>query len=198
MGCTDRSAASQAPRDAPAGTARVVAVFQGELAVSADPSTVLTCILGSCVAACLWDPVAQVGGMNHFLLPGRRASDRMHTRFGAYAMEALINEMMHQGAQRRHMRAKAFGGASTFDNAMGIGAANASFMREFLHVEGIPLVAESLGGQQARRIRFYPVSGNAKQMLTAQEALLPGISSRRARRPARAGMPAASGRLELF
>lgn len=177
---------------------RVVPVCQGELSVSAEKDVVLSCILGSCIATCLHDPQIGAGGMNHILLPGRRHEDGAHNRFGVYAMESLINELMRLGASRRNLVAKFFGGATTFDNGLGIGRANAVFVREFLDHEGIPIAASSVGGRQARRIRFYPHTGEAKEMLTADTPAEP--SRPRAASPGRlpAVPPGGSGRVELF
>ena len=95
---------------------RRVHVIQGEYKVVNDPNVVLSTILGSCVAACLRDPVAGVGGMNHFLLPGsamRRSSGGDATRYGVHLMELLINGLLKQGARRDRLEAKIFGGAKT-------------------------------------------------------------------------------------
>ncbi len=179
---------------------RVIPVCQGELSASGDPNVVLSCILGSCIATCLYDPRARVGGMNHILLPGRPGEGAAHNKFGIFAMEALINEMMHLGAAKRNLVAKIFGGASTFENGLGIGESNAVFVREFLEMEAIPIAAESVGGKQARRVRFFPESGHAKQMLTAEavtvESAAPAKVRTRDRQPA---TPApSSGEVELF
>ena len=181
------------------GTQQVIAVCQGELSVSGDPDVILSCILGSCIACCLHDPVARVGGMNHILLPGRPNEAVQHNKFGIFAMESLINELMHLGASKRNLVAKIFGGASTFENGLGIGESNAAFVRDFLQNESIPIAAESVGGRQARRVRFFPQSGNAKQMLTAEAVpadTAPPRSPIRDRRPA--VPPGGSGEVELF
>ena len=143
-----------------------VHVIQGEPAVSASADALMTTVLGSCVAACLHDPVAGVGGMNHFLLAetsdGARVEEEQ-MRYGAYAMEVLINGLMKLGARRERLEAKLFGGAKLFDQLTDVGAANASFARRFLQDEGIPVVAASLGGRRARRVEFWPGSGRARQ-----------------------------------
>lgn len=179
---------------------QIISVGQGELSVSGDPDVILSCILGSCIATCLFDPTVKVGGMNHILLPGRREDTTRHNKFGVFSMEALINEMMHLGARKSNLVAKIFGGASTFENGLGIGEKNALFVREFLEAEGIPIAAESVGGKQARRVRFFPASGQAKQMLTAEtvpaDVIAPKKSVTKDRQPA---VPSAgSGELELF
>lgn len=175
---------------------RVVPVWQGELSVSGNPDVVLSCILGSCIATCLHDPLVRVGGMNHILLPGRRSDDIVCNRFGVYAMESLINELMHLGARRSNLVAKVFGGASTFENGLGIGKANAAFVRDFLHRESIPITAESVGGRKARRVRFFPQSGEAKELFA--DALVEDAPSVNGREVSRAAPPKGSGEIELF
>ncbi len=126
----------------------------------------ISTLLGSCVAACLWDPVSGVIGMNHFLLASdhRRGSGSVVTSasgmYGIQAMELLINDMLKAGANRAHLRAKAFGGARLnapeHDQSpvFAVGDMNARFIREFLDKEGIPLEASDLGGDHARLIHF--------------------------------------------
>ena len=92
--------------------AKRVHIIQGEYKVVSDPDVVLTTILGSCVAACLRDPVSGVGGMNHFLLPGTGSvTGGDATRYGVHLMELLINGLLKQGARRDRLEAKIFGGA---------------------------------------------------------------------------------------
>lgn len=139
----------------------------GEYFVTEELCTIST-ILGSCVAACLYDPVHRVMGMNHFMLSNRRYSRDLPMtrseagRYGIQAMELLINAMLALGAQKRSLKAKAFGGGtmtkglSSPGNFLVVGEVNCRFIREFLHNEEIPLVAEDLGGQDGRVIHFSP------------------------------------------
>lgn len=159
-----------------AATERKLHVIQGNHAVSADPNVLMTTVLGSCVAACLYDPARAVGGMNHFLLAdnaegARFAEETM--RYGAYAMEVLINDLMKLGARRERLEAKVFGGAKMIEALNDIGAANAAFARTFLRDEGIPTIAASLGGRRARRVEFWPATGRVRQR-EVQEAVAPG------------------------
>lgn len=147
--------------------ARVLHVVQGEFVVSNERDVVLTTVLGSCVAACMRDPVAGVGGMNHFLLPGTLTGQAQNVERGVHAMELLINALMRAGARRDRLEAKLFGGARMMKNLSDIGAQNAAFAASFLRQEGIACHADSLGGEQARRIRYAPVSGRAQQLLVA-------------------------------
>lgn len=143
-------------------------LVQGEYAVSADADVALTTILGSCVAACLRDPRASVGGMNHFLLPGALVDKTESVERGVHAMELLINDLLKAGARRDRLEAKIFGGARMMKNLSDIGAKNASFAADFLRQEGIPIVGGSTGGDQARRIRFWPATGKAQQRVLGQ------------------------------
>src|SRR5579863_8593818 len=112
----------------PQRTERRIHIVQGEYRVSTDPDTVVSTLLGSCVAACIRDPIAGVGGMNHFLLPGeggRPADAQDAERYGDYLMEFLVNGLMQQGAQRDRLEAKLFGGARMMRGLSAIGRKNA-------------------------------------------------------------------------
>jgi len=127
----------------------------------------ITTLLGSCVAACLYDPAAGTGGMNHILLPGsmQAGDDGLATRYGVHAMELLINRIMKLGGQKQNLRAKAFGGAKMLAFAPGtidVAAMNAEFILEFLKREHIPLEAYSLGGTSAVTVWFEPVTGKVQ------------------------------------
>ncbi|WP_179300264.1 chemotaxis protein CheD [Pseudothioclava arenosa] len=149
---------------------------QGEFAIGDARATPLTTILGSCVSACLFDPVRGVGGMNHFLLPEQPKGSVSAASFGAHAMELLINELIKAGAERRNLRAKVFGGARMISSASDVGRRNARFIQEFLAREAIDCVSHSLGGTTARKIIFWPESGRVRQKLLEQEPLVPIIS----------------------
>lgn len=148
---------------------RVLHVIQGSFETSGDPDTVMMTILGSCVAVCLWDPIAQVGGMNHFLLANEPDKCAIGYRQGLHAMELLINGLLKLGAQRNRLKSKVFGGAMMQNRFGRIGKANADFALRYLNDEGIELVAQSFGGTMARRIRFSPTSGLAQQRLLPEE-----------------------------
>lgn len=148
-----------------AASVRRVTVLQGQSRVSADAGDELTTILGSCVATCLFDPVAGVGGMNHFLLPEPpRSHDpgQVDVHYGVYLMEILINEMIKSGARKERMRAHLYGGANLRPGMVQIGTANATFARDFLASEQIPLLREALGGKEGRRVEFRPASGRVR------------------------------------
>lgn len=172
-------------------------VVQGEYAVSGDPDVMMGTILGSCVAACVRDPVAGVGGMNHFLLPGEKepAGGPNAMRYGVQSMELLLNALYRMGARRERLEVKLFGGARVIDGLSDVGQQNASFAERFLAAEGITLMGGSLRGDQARRIQFWPVSGRVRQMALVDPARQVFEAERAKPAPA----PAADdGELELF
>ena len=131
-------------------------------------SGAITTVLGSCVSTCLWDPVERIGGMNHFMLPGEGASASSpwaaSARFGVYAMEVLINEMIHLGADRRRMVAKVFGGAQLLAGfeRLDVGSKNSEFVLEFLKVEGIRVLAQDLLDVCPRKVHFFVDSGRVQ------------------------------------
>ena len=155
--------APQAGRPA-AARERRIHIVQGQYHVTTDRNVVLTTTLGSCVAACLRDPLAGVGGMNHFLLPEGDPGGPDAFRYGAYAMELLLNGLFAQGARRERLTAKLFGGAQLADRFYDIGGQNIAFARRFLRREGIPLDGGSVRGSHARRLQFWPVSGRVRQL----------------------------------
>lgn len=141
---------------------QVVQIYSGDWHVSTQPKELLVTILGSCVSACIRDPIAKVGGMNHFLLPGSELvvpelSDA--ARYGVYAMESLINGLLKAGARKERLEVKVFGGGNVINNSQRIGSKNAAFIRQFLKNEGIPIISEDLEGDLPRRIHYYPDTG---------------------------------------
>lgn len=178
---------------------RTLHIGQGEHEVSSEQGVVITTILGSCIAACIRDPLAGVGGMNHFLLPeGDAAADsEAGRRYGVNAMERLINSLLASGARRDRLQAKLFGGASMFDRLRNIGAENAAFAHRFLSAEGIAVVGGDTGGGSARRIRYWPTTGQAQQKLLSDSDPVVFVRERTlsVAPPAAA---ASSGDVELF
>ena len=108
---------------------------QGEFAIGDAKAPPLTTILGSCVAACLFDPVRGIGGMNHFLLPENPKGSVSAASFGAHAMELLINELIKSGAERSNLRAKVFGGARMISSASDVGRRNTNLFRSSWRVK---------------------------------------------------------------
>jgi chemotaxis protein CheD len=170
-------------------------IVQGEQFVTDDPEAVVTTLLGSCVSACLRDPLAGVGGMNHFLLPGGdpRSAGRESVSYGVHAMELLVNALLQRGARRDRLEGKLFGGARLIDGLTDVGALNAQFAEDFLRREGVRNVGGSLRGEHGRRIQFWPVTGRARQVLLGQETQALLARERAVPKPV-----AATGALELF
>ncbi|TSK05363.1 MAG: chemotaxis protein CheD [Geobacter sp.] len=142
-----------------------VTISPGELYVTGGPCVIST-LLGSCIAACLYDPSRRIIGMNHFMLSNPRYSKELPLnitdagRYGIHAMDLLINAMMAQGTDRRHVRAKIFGGAtiinpeSSKDNFFCVGQVNCRFILQYMEKERIPVEAMDIGGDFGRVIHF--------------------------------------------
>lgn len=144
----------------------VTTVHQGDCLVSGEADLTFSTVLGSCVSACVRDVKARIGGMNHFLLAEQSGSARdrygASARYGAYAMERLINTVLSRGSgNKNNLEIKVFGGGLINATLTDIGAKNIEFVREFLANEGYPLSGEDLGGTFARRVLFKPESGRA-------------------------------------
>ncbi len=152
-----------------AAAAWIVKVFPGEFHVSRQSDEVLLTVLGSCVAACIRDPLAGVGGMNHFMLPqhesGAWGSDLKSTRFGNFAMEKLINELIKAGCARERMEIKVFGGGNVTESSNAVGSDNAEFVLQYLEAEGLRYAAKDLGGTLPRRIEYFPSTGRVVRRL---------------------------------
>jgi len=140
-----------------------VKILPGEYYATATDELIVT-VLGSCIAVCLRDHLSGVGGMNHFMLP--RPSDETLSaadspRYGMFAMESLIKQLLHLGAQRERFEAKVFGGGSVVPDMTenDVGQCNVDFVHAYLNQTGIPLAAEDVLGQQPRKIYFFPASG---------------------------------------
>lgn len=147
----------------------VVKLMTGDCYVTNEPHEMLVTILGSCVSACIRDPVAGVGGMNHILLPGSGDVDKAvrgdpgySTRFGVYAMEELINGILKLGGRKERLETKIFGGGNVIKNSALIGTKNIKFVKEFLKNERISIHAEDVGGSHPRRIHYFPDSGKVR------------------------------------
>jgi chemotaxis protein CheD len=139
-------------------------VLPGEYFVTAE-DMVVTTVLGSCVAACIRDNVLGVGGMNHFMLPDGAPEVNgviaPSARYGAHAMEMLVNHLVHLGARRGRLEAKVFGGGNVMPTmtATRVGERNAQFVTEYLRREQIPVVAQDLLGELPRKVCYFPASG---------------------------------------
>ena len=139
-----------------------VKIMPGEFYVTGKDMLLVT-VLGSCVAACIRDHESGVGGINHFMLPDGGNKDIVSSaaRYGAHAMELLINHLLKAGARRSRLEAKVFGGGAVLGNQMTckIGERNADFVLKFLKTENIPVIAKDLLDSYPRKVYFFPSSG---------------------------------------
>ena len=144
-------------------------ILPGEYYVTVENELIVT-VLGSCVSACIRDPAMGVGGMNHFMLPSGAASDRLFTRnsdatrYGNFAMEKLINDILKNGGRRDHLEIKLFGGGKVIEHMTeaDIGGRNIRFVREFISTEGLRVVAEDLGDIYPRKVVYHPKTGKVQ------------------------------------
>lgn len=181
----------------------VTTVHQGDCLVSDDADVTFSTVLGSCISACVRDVKAGVGGMNHFLLAEQSgaAKDRYgaSARYGAYAMERLINTVLSRGSgNKANLEIKVFGGGLINSALVDIGGKNIEFVRQFLADEGYRASGEDLGGTFARRVLFKPHSGRAfVKRLASQEG--EGVAREElAIAGTRRSTPAPSDDIELF
>jgi len=141
-----------------------VKLLPGEYYVTSN-NMVLTTVLGSCVSACLRDSVSGIGGMNHFMLPDAVAPLSFDAatamRYGAYAMQVLLSEVLRAGARRERLEAKVFGGGAVLASMtlLNIGERNADYVLRYLLAERIRIASQDLRGKLPRRINFFPFSG---------------------------------------
>lgn len=140
----------------------MVHLLPGEYYVTSTDEFVTT-VLGSCVSTCIHDPLMNVGGMNHFMLPEDPTGDKGGNalRYGGFAVERLINDLLKRGASRTRLACKIFGGGQVITGTSDIGKSNVDFVREYLADEGLPILAEDVGGQVARRVRYHARTGRA-------------------------------------
>ena len=182
----------------PAFGCDTVKLLPGEYFVHDADDLLLTTVLGSCVAACLVDRVARLGGMNHFMLPDGGSAGR----YGAFAMELLINELMKRGARRERLEAKVFGGGQVLRgfSSLNVGERNVGFIEQFLATERIPIVSRDVLGVHPRRVCLFPGSGRAlcKKLAAAQAEEIASQESALRGRIARRAAPSGAGSVELF
>jgi chemotaxis protein CheD len=147
----------------------MVKVFPGEYYITRKTDEMIVTVLGSCVSACIRDPQAGVGGMNHFMLAqhtsGGWGNDLRSARFGNFAMEKLINELIKAGCKRERLEVKVFGGGNVTDSSNAVGTDNAEFVLRYLQAEGLKCAAQDLGGTHPRRIHYYPETGRVVRRL---------------------------------
>ncbi|GBL45651.1 chemotaxis protein CheD [Sulfuriferula multivorans] len=139
-------------------------ILPGEYYFTRKEMLIVT-VLGSCVSACIRDRVSGVGGMNHFMLPdsGNDADSPLSAsmRYGAYAMEVLINELLKAGARRENLEAKVFGGGNVLRGftTINVGERNAQFVRDYLRAENVRITAEDLNDVHPRKVYYFPRTG---------------------------------------
>ncbi len=145
-------------------------IMPGEFYVSLHGEMIVT-VLGSCVSACIRDKVHGIGGMNHFMLPiqGVHSSPKWGSsdissasRYGNWAMEFLINEILKAGGERRNLEVKIFGGGNVLSNMTNIGQRNIDFVKKYLWSEALDIVAEDIGDMFPRKVLYFPDTGAVK------------------------------------
>lgn len=142
-------------------------ILPGELYVTTHSNEIITTTLGSCVSACIRDKKIGVGGMNHFMLPvvgnlGSREWLAVAARYGAYAMEYLINEILKNGGMRDDLEVKLVGGGKVISAMTDIGHLNIEFALDYLATENLVVTAQDLGGPYPRKVMYYPNSGRMR------------------------------------
>ncbi|MEM1432538.1 MAG: chemoreceptor glutamine deamidase CheD [Pseudomonadota bacterium] len=182
----------------------IAKVLPGQFYVSNQDESIAT-VLGSCIAACVRDPVAGIGGLNHFMLPvGNEAradswgegSSAMN-RFGNFAMEALINTVIKNGGLKSRLEVKLFGGARVLDIATDVGETNISFVEQYVLAEGLNVLSRDLGADYARKILFEPRSGRAR-MRRLRDSYVNYVAVKEKELMAESKRPPPAGELELF
>jgi chemotaxis protein CheD len=145
-----------------------VRILPGEHHVTDDPGRTIVTVLGSCVSACIRDYAAEVGGMNHFMLPQSESGDwgeaTASLRYENFAMERLINDILARGGRRNSLEIKVFGGANVLQNGSNIGWLNAQFVEGYLAAERLPIAARHLYGIYPRRIHYVPSTGKVSML----------------------------------
>lgn len=150
----------------------IAQVLPGDFYVTKEDEVIAT-VLGSCVSTCVRDEQAGIGGLNHFMLPNQNGNplpgDAL--RYGGYAVERLLNELVKHGARRERMEIKIFGGGKVITGMSDIGRKNIDFIHDYFKTEDLSVAAEDTGGQWARKVRYYPANGKVMiQRLQTQEA----------------------------
>ncbi|MCU0929341.1 MAG: chemoreceptor glutamine deamidase CheD [Burkholderiaceae bacterium] len=175
-----------------------VKVLPGEYFVHDDDVLIMT-TLGSCIAACLWDRERRIGGMNHFMLPEvGTGTDGASGRYGTFAMELLVNELIKRGATRSTLEAKVFGGGAVISGmtSLNVGERNTRFVLEYLRTERIAVVSQDVLDVYPRKVCFLPASGKAmvKRLAPASAEAVVRAEQRLAAQP----VVAAAGSVDLF
>ena len=159
----------------------VVTIHPGEY-FETQADTIISTVLGSCIAVSLHDPARSMGGLNHFMLPGELGREGLirdpNAKYGMYAMELLVNELLKMGSRKNDLKAKVFGGGAVLRFSDGgttrIPQSNIDFAFEYLKEEGIPVLASDVGGREPRKIFMFPRSGKVllKRIVPSQASLV--------------------------
>lgn len=178
-----------------------VKLLPGQYFVTSANKMLVT-VLGSCIAACIYDPELNIGGMNHFMLPASTNTTKANenaARYGIYAMEVLINDLIKVGANKKRLKAKVFGGGKVVPTFVqqDVGQINANFIEEYLAAEGISILAHDLRQDYARKIYFFPQDGSVlmKKIRTLKNAT---IINRESQHRWELSRRAAGGSVDLF
>ncbi|WP_029407087.1 chemoreceptor glutamine deamidase CheD [Thiomicrorhabdus sp. Milos-T2] len=150
----------------PAEGITTVKILPGEFYVTQDNERIET-VLGSCISACVRDPIAGIGGMNHFMLPvdknKKGASDVSDAnRYGNYAMENLVNALLSHGAKRERLEFKIFGGGRIMNSLTNVGWYNIGFTFDYIYTEGFKIVSQDIGDIYPRKVLYYPLTGRVR------------------------------------
>ena len=176
-----------------------VKVLPGEFFVHDEDILVMT-TLGSCIAACLWDRERRIGGLNHFMLPDGNSNGGDNGRYGSFAMELLINELIKRGATRSTLEAKVFGGGAVIGgmNTLNVGERNTRFVLDYLKTERITVVSKDVLDVYPRKVCFLPASGKAmvKRLASANTEMLQ--AQERAAAAQAAPVASGGGSVDLF
>jgi len=140
-------------------------ILPGEFYVTGHNEAITT-ILGSCISACVRDPKAGLGGMNHFMLPLNNSASPLQqadaARYGNFAMEQMINDILRNGGVRQNLEIKIFGGGKVIRGITDVGKKNIDFVREYIELEQLNLLAEDVGGEHPRKVMYHPKTGKVK------------------------------------
>ena len=146
---------------------KIITIYPGEFYTSNDNEMIST-VLGSCISIALFDSEKKIGGLNHFMLAkdtsieDDRESNRLMGKFGEYAMELLLKDVLQKGAKLENLQAKVFGGSNVFNlpakTGAQVGEVNIKFAFDYLKQKKIPVVTSNTGGTAPRKIFFDPIS----------------------------------------
>lgn len=178
----------------------VVQVMQGDYYVTTRKNEVLSTVLGSCIAACVRDPLVGCGGMNHFLLPegAGDTTSKARLRYGSFAMDQLIEDILARGGRRDRLEIKVFGGGNVIAGLGAVGHRNADFVESYLAGIGLAAAASHLRGTAPRRVLYTPRSGRVRMKELAADSGKAIFERERRRAPVVVVSRDAPGAIELF